>query len=433
MKPYNTDYIEADNSKYSAVLGDFSSQDIKLAKSIWFVELCRQLHMPNRLQLRILRCCGGSANLWSCSIKQIIARICAFSTRCQDCFYHNICMEPDNRETRFISNRDKDFYSMWADNAHRDQVLEQVRRYQNRNIFALDITDGLYPQSLINISGYPAVIFCEGDGMRYLRETPLRVTIVGTREPTPYGIKATEIITRVLAAYDCAIISGLAKGVDALVHKTTLENGGFTAAVTAGSTDIYYPYQNKLIQQEIAEKGVIISEHPPGTKPVKYFFPARNRILSGIADVVVVTESPKHSGTLITTSFATDQNREVYAVPGNIIQATSRGCNRLIIDGAALLDDPAQIIDRYGLQLRNKHNILPQDDQLKSHRSQPKNDNLTEQELMILACLTSYAMNMDQITSAVKMPVDKVASLVTGLELKNRIRRSKGQYFLTYE
>ena len=312
-------------------------------------------------------------------------------------------------------------------------MLQKTEKYQDRNIYSIDITDSLYPANLLNISGYPAILFCEGDGLSDLNRSPLRITIVGTREPTPYGMKATEMITKVLADYDCAIISGLAKGVDALAHKITLDRGGLTAAVTAGSTDIYYPYQNKQLQQEIAAKGVIISEHPPGTKPIKYFFPARNRLLSGIADVVIVTESPEHSGTLITTSFASDQSTEVYAVPGNIIQATSRGCNRLIVDGAALLDEPGQIIERYSLQPRNGVSHLPVISRSLHRNKAITVNNLSEQERIILACLSSHAMSIDQLLSSVKIPIEQLSSLITGLELKNQIGRKKGQYFLTYE
>lgn len=432
MKHYNTDYIQAD-IEGKGVSDNLDISGIKLAKSIWYIELCRRFQMPNRLQIRILRCCGGSNSLWSCDIRKIFSGIRAYPHSCQDCFYQNICQELSSNEIKFLAGRLKDFFSEWPVTSLRDDATVRAEKYQGRNIYSIDITDSLYPTNLMNISGYPAILFCEGDGLRKLNSSPLRITIVGTREPTPYGLKATELITRVLADHECTIISGLAKGVDAMAHKITLEKNGYTAAVTAGGTDIYYPYQNKQLQQEIAAKGVIVSEHPPGTKPIKYFFPARNRILSGLADVVIVTESPEHSGTLITTSFATDQSREVYAVPGNIIQTTSRGCNRLIIDGAALLDEPGQIIERYALQPRNKDNI-PQGGHKSTNRSQGiRSDDLSDHEGRIVSCLSSHAMSFDQLTMTLKLPVDQLSSLVTGLELKNKIERKKGQYFLTYD
>ncbi len=432
MKHYSTDYIRVGNETAgSSVNLDFNG--LKLAKSIWYVELCRRLQMPNRLQARIIRCCGGSTGLWSNDIHKIIDRIKNRPNCREDCLYQNKCQELHNKETKFLAGRLNDLYSAWSDNTFRSEVLQKTEKYQDRNIYSIDITDSLYPANLLNISGYPAILFCEGDGLSDVNRSPLRITIVGTREPTPYGMKATEMITKVLADYDCAIISGLAKGVDALAHKITLDRGGLTAAVTAGSTDIYYPYQNKQLQQEIAAKGVIISEHPPGTKPIKYFFPARNRLLSGIADVVIVTESPEHSGTLITTSFASDQSREVYAVPGNIIQATSRGCNRLIVDGAALLDEPGQIIERYSLQPRNGVSHLPVISRSLHRNKAITVNNLSEQERIILACLSSHAMSIDQLLSSVKIPIEQLSSLISGLELKNQIGRKKGQYFLTYE
>lgn len=430
MKPYNTDFLEADNNTES-YYSQLNYSSIKLAKAIWYVNLCRMLQMPNRLQQRIIRCISGSSHLWAFDIKDVITQIIEFPNRCRECSYSTDCLALHYREKRFLNNRLVDFYNSWSDMKLRDQALRRAAKYQSQNIFALDITDRAYPAKLLNISGYPAILFCEGDGMRYLNQTPLRITIVGTREPTPYGLKATEMITAALSVYDCAIISGLAKGVDALVHQTTIVKGGFTAAVTAGSTDIYYPYQNKNLQQKISEKGVIISEHPPGTKPVKYYFPARNRILSGLADVIIVTESPNHSGTLITTSFATDQNRDVYAVPGNIIQSTSRGCNRLIMDGAALLDEPSQIIERYSLEMRSKQ--ADKFNKLDPTCSKPTEIDLIDNEKLIITCLSSHAMNADELAAELKITIDKVTALLTGLELKNRIRRIKGQYFLTYE
>ena len=174
------------------------------------------------------------------------------------------------------------------------------------------------------------------------------VAIVGTRKPTSYGREVTFKLAYELAKKGVVIVSGLALGIDAIAHRAALEAGGRTIAVLANGLDSVYPASHQALAKEIVAKGgLIISEYPPGTQARDFQFLARNRIVSGIADAVIVTEAAARSGTLATVAHALDQNREVFAVPGNITSPMSVGPNRMIIQGAhpALeADDILQII-----------------------------------------------------------------------------------------
>jgi DNA processing protein len=167
--------------------------------------------------------------------------------------------------------------------------------------------------------------------------------VAGSRQPTVYGRRVTRSLSAELAREDVLIISGLARGVEGLAHQTALDQGGLTLAVLAHGLDLVYPPEHARLLENIKRTGLIVSEHPPGTRPQRQFFPARNRILSGLADVVVITEAARSCGSQITAGFAADQGREVLAVPGPVFSQQSQGCHQLIKDGAGLLESSADI------------------------------------------------------------------------------------------
>ena len=189
-----------------------------------------------------------------------------------------------------------------------------------------------YPDKLKNISDPPKVLFCLGN-LELLNAKS--IAIIGSRDYSAYGERATKEFSYNLAKNDICIVSGLAKGIDAFAHKGCLSAGGKTIAVLGNGLDIIYPKENeKLFYRIIENDGLVISEYPLGTKPKKQHFPARNRIISGLSDGVLVIEARKNSGTNITVDFALEQGKDVFVIPGNIYSKTSDGTNYLITEGA---------------------------------------------------------------------------------------------------
>lgn len=199
-------------------------------------------------------------------------------------------------------------------------------------VVKIDMKSKWYPDKLKNISGPPKVLFCLGN-LELLNAKS--IAIIGSRDYSAYGERATKEFSYNLAKNDICIVSGLAKGIDAFAHKGCLSAGGKTIAVLGNGLDIIYPKENeKLFYRIIENDGLVISEYPLGTKPKKQHFPARNRIISGLSDGVLVIEARKNSGTNITVDFALEQGKDVFVIPGNIYSKTSDGTNFLITEGA---------------------------------------------------------------------------------------------------
>lgn len=204
--------------------------------------------------------------------------------------------------------------------------LDYIKKYK---IKIIDINNEYYPKNLKYIYDAPVVLYAIGN-IELLKNQS--IAIVGTRKCTNYGEKVAQQISSEIVKYDVNIISGLAKGIDSYAH---IGANGKTIAVLGTGIDIIYPKENVSLAKEILNKGgLIISEYPIGTRPEKIHFPSRNRIISGIADSVIVVEANERSGSLITAEFALEQGKDVYAVPGNITSASSVGTNNLIKEGA---------------------------------------------------------------------------------------------------
>ncbi|MBA2506176.1 MAG: DNA-protecting protein DprA [Thermoleophilaceae bacterium] len=203
-----------------------------------------------------------------------------------------------------------------------------------------------YPPGLGDLEDAPATLFVAGglDRLSKAMASP-GVTIVGARRASAYGLEVTRELGRGVAAAGLTVISGLALGVDAAAHRGALEAGGTTIAVLAGGTDVPYPRLNRGLYRQLLENGPIVSELPPGQRPYRWSFPARNRIMAALGRMTVVTEARDPSGSLITTDFALDLGRVVGAVPGQVTAAVSQGPNRLLRDGSALIRDAGDVID----------------------------------------------------------------------------------------
>jgi len=204
-----------------------------------------------------------------------------------------------------------------------------------------------YPEALASIPDAPAILFHRGSVS--LNSFPHSVAVIGSRRCSLYGRRTARALARELALCGVAVVSGMARGIDAEAHQGALDGGGVTVAVLGSGIDVIYPPEHERLSNSIIEKGLLVSEYPPGADPARHTFPERNRIISGLAGAVVVVEAGEKSGTMITVGTALDQGREVLAVPGEITRSSAVGSNRLIRDGAGIVRETADILRAMGI------------------------------------------------------------------------------------
>jgi DNA processing protein len=242
--------------------------------------------------------------------------------------------------------------------------------------------------------------------------------VVGTRRASVYGREATRSLVGGLAASGVTIVSGLAYGIDTHAHQTALDAGGRTIAVLGNGIDITYPAQNRKLADRIVEHGALVSEYPLGTQPESRNFPPRNRIISGLSLGVLVVEGAADSGAMITADFAAEQGREVFAVPGNILNRASEGPNRLIQQGAKLVIRIGDILEELNLTMAAE--------QSEAREVIPDNDI----EAVLLKHLSAEPIHVDELGRAVGLPIHEVAGTLTLMELKGKVRQVGGMNYV---
>ncbi len=295
-------------------------------------------------------------------------------------------------------------------------VQHQLKRLEQLQVKILTFWDKAYPERLKKIYDPPAFLFYKGQ-IKLLNKTA--IAIVGTRTPTSYGKLVTERFASALAQNQFAIISGFARGVDSISHKAALAHHAPTIAVLGNGLDIIYPPENSKLFHEIVEQGLILSEYPLGTRPDAGNFPKRNRIISGLAAAVLITEASEKSGALLTAMYANDQNREVFAVPGSIFSTKSAGCNRLIRQGATPALSPEDILEELAPQL-----------QTAPPKQAPQTFNLSGNLKTIYDLLSDEPLHVDQIAFKSQLsPAETLSALLT-LELMGAVRQMAGKMFI---
>lgn len=230
-------------------------------------------------------------------------------------------------------------------NIEKKQEAEKIlKKVENEDIKLITMMNREYPKNLQRIYDKPILLYAKGN-IKLLNSLK-KISIIGSRNCSEYGKIVTQKLSYMLAKEDYTIVSGMAKGIDSYAHKGALTAQGNTIAILGSGVNYIYPEENKRIYDKILEKnGLILSEYGIDTKPIPEYFPARNRIISGISDKILITEASKKSGTMITASFAIEQGKTVYAVPGNITSIRSEGTNELIKDGAILVNSLEDITD----------------------------------------------------------------------------------------
>ena len=296
---------------------------------------------------------------------------------------------------------------------------EQLRRLNKVGGRIITYWEKEYPELLKKIYDPPVLLFVLGE---FAADDRHSIAIVGTRHPTPYGQHVSEAITRELAKLGITIVSGLARGIDTVVHATTLRAGGRTIAVIGSGLDVPYPPENRKLLESIAEGGVVVSEFPMGAKPDAPNFPRRNRIISGLSLGTVVVESAEDGGALITATTALDQNREVFAVPGNITERRSAGPNKLIREGRAkLVQGVEDILEELRPQLRHI---------LKKDREPEPAVQVTIFERALLDVLGSEPIHIDEIAERAQTTTADALVNLLSLEFKGLVRQFPGKMFL---
>ncbi|NLE83704.1 MAG: DNA-protecting protein DprA [Chloroflexi bacterium] len=270
-----------------------------------------------------------------------------------------------------------------------------------------------YPRYLLEIAQPPPVLYYVGD---ILPEDELAIAIVGTRNVTKYGRQITQDTAAYLAANRITVVSGLARGVDGIAHQAAIEAGGRTFAVLGSGVDVIYPPEHRKLAREIVKQGALISDYAPGTKPDGINFPPRNRIISGLSRGTVVIEAGERSGALITSKFAIEQNREVFAVPGSVLSQMSKGTNQLIGDGATPMTNPIIITDTLNLARTG------------IERKREKLD-ISSTEKNILRVLGDESLHIDEICARTSMTIEKLTAELTMMELKGIVQRDNGMEY----
>jgi DNA processing protein len=230
---------------------------------------------------------------------------------------------------------------------HTEIIKKQIQQYERNGIKVITIFDKEYPELLKEIYQPPWILFAKGDVSLLAKESKLAV--VGSRQATQYGKSAIRMILPGLIKNEVLTVSGLAKGIDSLVHEYTIKNGGKTIAVIAGGLYHIYPKENMELALEMMKTQLIISEYPPDTKPLRWHFPARNRIISGLSKGTFIIEAKRKSGSLITANYAVNEGREVFSLPGSILNPFSSGTNDLIQQGAKLVTSAEDILEEIRL------------------------------------------------------------------------------------
>lgn len=297
----------------------------------------------------------------------------------------------------------------------------------DETVRALGRGDAEYPALLRPSPTAPATLHVRG---RLVEGDALAVAVVGSRRATAYGLAVAETMAADLAARGVTIVSGFARGVDSAAHRGALRVGGRTIAVLGSGVDVVYPPENRRLVDEIAERGALVSQFPPGTPPLPHNFPTRNGVIAGMSLAVVVVEAAERSGSLITARLAAELGREVLAVPGRVTAPESRGANRLIQDGAALAlgweDVVAALPDRWKACIDTAANIDPAAKSTPAGAAEPEPGGYSQ----ILAILGEDPVDIDRVIERSGLGAARVSAALLDLELNGRVRQIEGKRFV---
>ena len=295
-------------------------------------------------------------------------------------------------------------------------IAKEYQKIQLLNIRLITWKSKEYPQKLENIADPPYALFVRG---RLPNPNKFAASIVGARRCTPYGAAMARKIAEELASNDVEIISGMAKGIDAIAARGALNGEGSSYAVLGSGIDVCYPNENKGLYNDLQKQGGIISELPLASAPLRHHFPARNRIISALADLVLVIEAKARSGSLITAEMALEQGKEIYALPGPVTSELSKGCNCLISQGAQILIGIEELLDdittNYKYQMSRKEKSI---------------NKLSDEERKVYGYFNSYPVNLENLIRRVDLTISELLGVIVELELKGYIEEISKNYYV---
>jgi DNA processing protein len=303
----------------------------------------------------------------------------------------------------FAKNHSLQYIHDFRDNLYNRGIQYFSREHEN------------FPALLKEIPDPPIGIFCAGN---LPSEKFFKIAIIGARKCSEYGLLTARTFAKPLAEAGIVIVSGMARGIDSMAHRGAVLGGGKTIAVLGCGVDICYPAENKNLRADIINNGCVISEYPPETKPLPAFFPARNRIISGLSHGVIVVEAGKKSGTLITVDQALDQGREVFAVPGSVSSKLSEGTNQLIKDGAIFVSDYTDVLSALGINFENEI------------KKQNKKIILAPDEKQVYDNLNFDPVSIDMLMELTGFAPGKTLLICTQLEIKGLAKKLPGSRFI---
>lgn len=320
--------------------------------------------------------------------------------------------DAQTKELLNIKGIDNEIASQITNYEQSHQTQEKIKRAQALGVKIVSYLDTDYPKNLKNISHAPPVLFIRGE---INEQDNKALAVIGTRQPTPYGKMVAEKFAYELAQMGITIVSGLARGIDTAAHLGALKAKGRTIAVLGCGVDIYYPPENRKLYNEISQNGAVISEFNLGTTPFAMNFPKRNRIISGLSLGILAVEAPANSGVLNTISWAADQGREVFAVPGAINQKSSIGTNQLIKDGVKPVTSVEDICQELDIAFEKKEK-----------QDMP----VSELEKKILDLLSAEPLYPDEIVDKLKEGMSVLLPQLLSLEIKGLIKQLPGNKYI---
>ncbi len=319
-----------------------------------------------------------------------------------------------NLKLKFGTNKSDNIF----DSLKYDSYEKVINFIFKNKIGLLEISSDSYPAFLKQIHLPPPLLFFNGEK---IINAGFMIAIVGSRRCTRYGSEVAEYISKSLSRIGITIVSGMATGIDSHAHKAALEGEGGSVGVLGCGIDIIYPPENEFLFKEILKNGSIITEFIPGTPPLKSNFPVRNRIISGLSGGVVVIEAGEKSGAMITCETALSQNREVMAVPGNIFNQTSKGCHKLIKEGAKLVDSIDDIMEEFS-QYKDKALALEKETVNINNEASECKVNLTGDDRRIYEFIGYKSKSVEEIVGYSGLEVRDVLKIIASLEIRKLIR-----------
>ncbi len=305
-----------------------------------------------------------------------------------------------------------------------DYLRSEYALLKRHNVHVVTYQHADYPKSLKEIPSAPLVLYVKG---ALKPEYKLAVGMVGARQASMYGLSIAEKFARELSELGITVVSGLARGIDSAAHRGTVKAKGTTVAVLGCGLSQIYPKENARLANEIVERGALISEFSMSMPPIAHNFPQRNRIISGLSLGIIVVEASLQSGALITSNFALEQGREVFAVPGKVDNPNAAGVNNLIKQGARLISSVDDVLEELAPQLKS---YLAENKNGKKQPSTTPAAELTEQEKTIYSYVTETPSHVDQIAGQCENSIHQIMSILLQLELKGFIKQLPGKLFV---